>query len=172
MKNSSLCRWTNSPIYRNVQSARDLPELTTSQIAHFSSTTRDLEAGKWVRVEGWVGPREAKAGGFGRRKALQGSEEEAAVLISCHRSPPYQVRASSETRRGHRILVILSEAKGSIRQMDEILRFAQSHPGLDPGMALIFLPVLASTAFRNPYLSSATHVAGKYGDAVCGNRND
>ena len=49
-----------TPIYRDVQSARDLPELTTSQISHFFQHYKDLEAGKWVKVEGWVGPEEAK----------------------------------------------------------------------------------------------------------------
>ena len=49
-----------TPIYREVQSARDLPELTTSQITHFFQHYKDLEAGKWVKVEGWVGAEEAK----------------------------------------------------------------------------------------------------------------
>ena len=63
-----------TPIYRNVQSARDLPELTTSQIAHFFEHYKDLEAGKWVRVEGWVGPEEAKQAvldGVKRYKAVK-----------------------------------------------------------------------------------------------------
>ena len=47
-------------IYRDVQSVRDLPEITLSQIAHFFQHYKDLEAGKWVKVEGWVGPEEAK----------------------------------------------------------------------------------------------------------------
>jgi inorganic pyrophosphatase len=47
-------------IYREVQSPRDLPEITLNQIAHFFAHYKDLEAGKWVKVEGWVGPEEAK----------------------------------------------------------------------------------------------------------------
>src|SRR5450759_1640662 len=47
-------------IYRKVQSPRDLPEITLNQIAHFFAHYKDLEAGKWVKVEGWVGPEEAK----------------------------------------------------------------------------------------------------------------
>jgi hypothetical protein len=31
-----------------------------SQIAHFFEHYKDLEAGKWVRLAGWVGPEEAK----------------------------------------------------------------------------------------------------------------
>ena len=49
-----------TPIYRNVQSSRDLPELTQTQITHFFEHYKDLEAGKWVQVQGWVGAEEAK----------------------------------------------------------------------------------------------------------------
>jgi inorganic pyrophosphatase len=47
-------------IYRNVKSFRDLPEITLNQIAHFFQHYKDLEAGKWVKIDGWVGPEEAK----------------------------------------------------------------------------------------------------------------
>jgi inorganic pyrophosphatase len=47
-------------IYRNVLSVLDLPEITLSKIAHFFQHYKDLEPGKWVNVEGWVGPEEAK----------------------------------------------------------------------------------------------------------------
>ena len=49
-----------TPIYRNVQSSRDLPELTQTQITHFFEHYKDLEPGKWVQVQGWVGAEEAK----------------------------------------------------------------------------------------------------------------
>ena len=49
-----------TPIYRNVQSPRDLPELTQSQITHFFEHYKDLEPGKWVQVQGWVDAEEAK----------------------------------------------------------------------------------------------------------------
>jgi inorganic pyrophosphatase len=48
-------------IYRNVHSVLDLPEITLNQIAHFFQHYKDLEPNKWVNVEGWVGPEEAKA---------------------------------------------------------------------------------------------------------------
>ena len=48
-------------IYRPIQSPRDLPELTLNQIAHFFEHYKDLEPGKWVRIDGWVGQEEAKA---------------------------------------------------------------------------------------------------------------
>ena len=49
-----------SPIYRDVQSPRDLPALTTQQIAHFFEHYKDLEPGKWVKLSGWVDAEEAK----------------------------------------------------------------------------------------------------------------
>ena len=50
-----------SPLYRGVQAARDLPEITLAQIAHFFEHYKDLDEGKWVRVGGWAGLEEAKA---------------------------------------------------------------------------------------------------------------
>ena len=49
-----------SSIYRSIVSPRDLPEIQLAQIAHFFEHYKDLEAGKWVRLAGWVGPEEAK----------------------------------------------------------------------------------------------------------------
>ncbi|HSS47016.1 MAG TPA: inorganic diphosphatase [Burkholderiales bacterium] len=48
-------------LYRAIQSPRDLPELTLSQIAHFFEHYKDLEPGKWVKLTGWAGPEEAIA---------------------------------------------------------------------------------------------------------------
>jgi inorganic pyrophosphatase len=50
-----------SSLYRNVQSPRDLPEITTQQIAHFFEHYKDLEPGKWVRMGDWVDADAAKA---------------------------------------------------------------------------------------------------------------
>ena len=49
-----------SSLYRSIESPRDLPEITTRQIAHFFEHYKDLEPGKWVRVSSWVGAEEAK----------------------------------------------------------------------------------------------------------------
>jgi inorganic pyrophosphatase len=49
-----------TPLYRQIESARDLPELTLSQISHFFAHYKDLEPGKWVKVEGWGSPEEAR----------------------------------------------------------------------------------------------------------------
>jgi inorganic pyrophosphatase len=49
-----------TPIYRNIKSAKDLPEVQLRQIAHFFEHYKDLEPKKWVKVDRWVGVAEAK----------------------------------------------------------------------------------------------------------------
>jgi len=46
--------------YRRVQDFRDLSPAILEQIAHFFEHYKDLDEGKWVRVEGWAGVDEAK----------------------------------------------------------------------------------------------------------------
>jgi inorganic pyrophosphatase len=48
------------PLYSSLQSVDDVPELTLRQIQHFFEHYKDLEKGKWVKVEGWEGPDAAK----------------------------------------------------------------------------------------------------------------
>lgn len=50
-----------TPLYKGCQGLDDLPQPLLAQIAHFFEHYKDLEAGKWVKVEGWVGVEEAKA---------------------------------------------------------------------------------------------------------------
>lgn len=42
-----------SNLYDRVQTAEDLPGQLLEQIGHFFEHYKDLEAGKWVKVEGW-----------------------------------------------------------------------------------------------------------------------
>lgn len=49
-----------TPLYRHIVSFRDLPEVSLAQIAHFFEHYKDLERGKWVKVEGWRSPEDAK----------------------------------------------------------------------------------------------------------------
>ena len=58
-----------SSLYRDVQSPRDLPEITTRQIAHFFEHYKDLEPGKWVRVGELGRGRGGQAGDRRRRGA-------------------------------------------------------------------------------------------------------
>ncbi|AEF04988.1 inorganic diphosphatase [Alteromonas sp. KS69] len=49
-----------STIYRKVQETEDAPELLLQQIEHFFSHYKDLEPGKWVKIDGWAGSAAAK----------------------------------------------------------------------------------------------------------------
>ncbi len=49
-----------SKLYSSVQKPEDLSQILLDQIAHFFEHYKDLEANKWVKVEGWVGVDEAK----------------------------------------------------------------------------------------------------------------
>jgi len=42
-----------TPLYDDVKEATDLPAVLRDQIKHFFEHYKDLEAGKWVKVEGW-----------------------------------------------------------------------------------------------------------------------
>jgi inorganic pyrophosphatase len=41
------------PLYRDVQTTADLPEILRQTISHFFETYKDLEPGKWVKVTGF-----------------------------------------------------------------------------------------------------------------------
>jgi inorganic pyrophosphatase len=47
-------------LYDGIQSYQDLPEIQLKQIAHFFERYKDLEVGKWVKVEGWGDAQAAK----------------------------------------------------------------------------------------------------------------
>jgi inorganic pyrophosphatase len=49
-----------TPIYDNVKTLSDLPEITLKQIEHFFEHYKDLEKGKWVKVAGWGDLEEAR----------------------------------------------------------------------------------------------------------------
>ena len=49
-----------TPLYDEVKAYSDLPELLIRQIEHFFEHYKDLEAGKWVKVDGWDGAEAAR----------------------------------------------------------------------------------------------------------------
>lgn len=49
-----------SKTYRKVSTYRDLSEELLNQISHFFEHYKDLDEGKWVRIQGWGGVDEAK----------------------------------------------------------------------------------------------------------------
>ena len=49
-----------TPMYRDIESPRDLPQFVLDQISHFFEHYKDLEPGKFAQVRGWVDAEEAK----------------------------------------------------------------------------------------------------------------
>ncbi|BAK78048.1 inorganic pyrophosphatase [Pseudogulbenkiania sp. NH8B] len=41
------------PMYKSIQQLEDLPELLRNQMVHFFQHYKDLEPGKWVKIQGW-----------------------------------------------------------------------------------------------------------------------
>ncbi|MFZ5756294.1 MAG: inorganic diphosphatase [Pseudomonadota bacterium] len=50
-----------SALYKGVKEVADLPQLLPQQIQHFFENYKDLEPGKWVKVDRWGNAAEAKA---------------------------------------------------------------------------------------------------------------
>jgi inorganic pyrophosphatase len=46
--------------YRGVRSPSDVPESQLAAIRHFFEHYKDLERGKWVKVQGWLGAAAAR----------------------------------------------------------------------------------------------------------------
>jgi inorganic pyrophosphatase len=49
------------PAYDSIQDVSDIPDFTRDRIQHFFEHYKDLEKGKWVKVEGWVNAEAARA---------------------------------------------------------------------------------------------------------------
>jgi inorganic pyrophosphatase len=49
-----------TPMYKSVNSPNDLPQIVLDQISHFFEHYKDLEPGKFVKVEGWHGIEDAR----------------------------------------------------------------------------------------------------------------
>ena len=49
-----------TPLFDNIEDVTDVAELTLKQISHFFEHYKDLESGKWVKVDGWEGVEAAK----------------------------------------------------------------------------------------------------------------
>jgi inorganic pyrophosphatase len=49
------------PMYKKIQSLDDVEELRLKQIQHFFEHYKDLEPGKWVKIEGWADKAAAEA---------------------------------------------------------------------------------------------------------------
>jgi inorganic pyrophosphatase len=51
---------TKDPRWSHIQDLEDIPEFTKKEIEHFFEHYKDLEPGKWVKLEGWQGRAEAE----------------------------------------------------------------------------------------------------------------
>ena len=71
-----------TPLYRSLETVRDLPEVVLSQITHFFAHYKDLEPGKWVQIEGWGSPEEAK------REIVEGVKSYKAINARKKRAAP------------------------------------------------------------------------------------
>ncbi len=49
-----------SSMYKDVKGPEDFPEMLLNQITHFFEHYKDLEEGKWVKVQGWLGLKETR----------------------------------------------------------------------------------------------------------------
>ncbi|MGB4101313.1 MAG: inorganic diphosphatase [Alphaproteobacteria bacterium] len=47
-------------LYRHIKKPEDLAEGRIAAIEHFFQHYKDLEPGKWVKIEGWAGPESAR----------------------------------------------------------------------------------------------------------------
>ena len=59
-------------IYSHVKDVTDLPELLLAQIKHFFEHYKELDANKWVKVDGWENAEEAKKDILNSIKAYKG----------------------------------------------------------------------------------------------------
>jgi len=46
--------------YDDIKAVDELPDLMRDRIQHFFEHYKDLEKGKWVKVDGWAGPEAAR----------------------------------------------------------------------------------------------------------------
>jgi inorganic pyrophosphatase len=67
-----------TPMYHRVSSPRDLPQLVLDQISHFFAHYKDLEPGKFVKINGWVNVEEAKKEIMDGVKAFESAKEKPA----------------------------------------------------------------------------------------------
>jgi inorganic pyrophosphatase len=63
------------PLFSYWNTISDVPEMRLKQIQHFFEHYKDLEAGKWVKVVGWVGIEDAHAEIMGGVKRYQAESQ-------------------------------------------------------------------------------------------------
>ncbi|MCR9067006.1 MAG: inorganic diphosphatase, partial [Cytophagales bacterium] len=61
-------------MYDDIKDINDVPQLLRDQISHFFENYKDLETGKWVKVEGWGDADEARRAIVGGIAAYNGQK--------------------------------------------------------------------------------------------------
>ena len=56
-----ICVQAKDPRWAHIQDIGDIPEFTKKEIEHFFEHYKDLEPGKWVKIDGWGDAAEAEA---------------------------------------------------------------------------------------------------------------
>jgi len=56
-----ICVQAKDPRWAHIQDIGDVPEFLIKEIEHFFTHYKDLEPGKWVKIEGWQGAADADA---------------------------------------------------------------------------------------------------------------
>ncbi len=67
-----ICVPDYDPAWKNANDISDVPAATLDRIKHFFTVYKDLDEGKWVKVEKWVGRDEALAELAASRERYQG----------------------------------------------------------------------------------------------------
>jgi inorganic pyrophosphatase len=56
-----ICVPDYDPAWKSAKDITDVPKATLDKISHFFTVYKDLDEGKWVKVENYVGRKEALA---------------------------------------------------------------------------------------------------------------
>jgi inorganic pyrophosphatase len=56
-----ICVPAYDPVWKSATDIADVPKRELDRISHFFTVYKDLDEGKWVKVENWVGRAEALA---------------------------------------------------------------------------------------------------------------
>ncbi|MEQ1736996.1 MAG: inorganic diphosphatase [Rhodoglobus sp.] len=67
-----ICVQSKDPRWAHIRDLGDIPEFTRKEIEHFFTHYKDLEPGKWVKIDGWEDAAAAEAvvvAGFAKLKA-------------------------------------------------------------------------------------------------------
>ena len=83
------------PIYSHWHKPEDINQMRLKAIQHFFEHYKDLEAGKWVKVQGWEGPEAAKAESRSTASRPTSAKDEGLISGALSRGAPARSRICS-----------------------------------------------------------------------------